>query len=56
MTLVTVGHIWSLVVTMVTVNFGDPNCDGLDGYYGSMASNKELFKKKKKKSEDLTTY
>ena len=36
---------------MVTVNVRDPIYDGPDGYHGSMASNKELVKKKKNKNK-----
>ena len=41
-TLVTAGHSWSHLVTSVTVKVRDLNNDGLDVYYGYMASNKEL--------------
>ena len=41
-TLVTAGHTWSQLVTLVTVKVRDLNNDGLDVYYGYMASNKEL--------------
>ena len=38
-TLVTAGHRWSQLVTLVTVKVRDLNNDGLDVYYGSTASN-----------------
>ena len=38
-TLVTAGNTWSQLVTLVTVKVRDLNNDGLDVYYGSMASN-----------------
>ena len=37
--LVTVGHTWSQLVTLVTVKVRDLNNDGLDVYHGSTASN-----------------
>ena len=38
-TLFTPGHLWSHIVTVVTVEVKDLNNNGLDGYYGSMAPN-----------------
>ena len=37
--LVTYGHRWSQLVTLVTVEVRDLNNDGLHVYYGSTASN-----------------
>ena len=37
--LVTSGHRWSQLVTLVTVKVRDLNNDGLDVYHGSTASN-----------------
>ena len=41
--LVTTSHIWSQVVTLVTVEVKNPNKNYFDGSYGSMALKKELF-------------
>ena len=38
-----IGHIWSQVVTLVTVRVKNLNKDDFDGYFGSMALNKELL-------------
>ena len=35
-TLVTPGHIWSQVVTIISVDIKDLNNDGLDDYYCSV--------------------
>ena len=35
-TLVTPGHIWSQVVTIISVDIKDLNTDGLDDYYCSV--------------------
>ena len=46
--MVTPGHIWSQVVTLITTKVRDLHNDGLDAFYGSMASNLELIKKSQK--------
>ena len=42
---------WSQVVTFVTGQVKDLRHDGLDGYYGPMASNQELVIREEEESE-----
>ena len=41
--MVTAGHTWSHMVTLVTGKVRNINNDGLDDYYGSLASHWELL-------------
>ena len=44
---------WSHLVTLVTVEVNkDLNNDGLDGYFGSMVHNWELFKSKRNRGRN----